>query len=136
MSEKNSLPLFIEDVYEALKAAVAEAGGAKVVAARLWPHKPVDQARKELLDALNRDNPRKLDPEETLAILRMARERGYHGAKHWVDGALGYSPSAPVEPEDELGRMLREYLDIQRRHESLKPKIDEAVSRMAVRAVK
>lgn len=136
MTNGNSLPLFLEDIYEALKAAVSQLGGAKEVASRLWPHKPLEQARKELLDALNRDNPRKLDPEETVALLRMAREKGYHGAKHWLDTTLGYAPSTPVEPEDELAMMLREYLDIQRRGENLKPRIDEAIGKTAVRAVK
>jgi hypothetical protein len=105
MLEKNSLPLFLEDIYEALHAAVQALGGAKAVAAKLWPHKPIDQARKELLDALNRENPRKLDAEEIVALLRMAREANFHQAKHWLDRELGYEPSTPTDPAVEEDRL-------------------------------
>lgn len=112
MAEKNSwpfpsttLPLFIEDVYDALKAAVQVLGGAKAVAGRLWPHKPIDQARKDLLDCLNRDNDRKFDVEEILAILKMAGEAGYHQAKHWIDHSLGYQPTQPLDPIVERDRL-------------------------------
>lgn len=108
MIEKNSLPLFLEDVYEALHSAVQALGGAKVCSSRLWPHKPLEQARKELLDALNRDNPRKLDAEEFLAVLRMAREAGFHQAKHWIDVELGYEPSPPANPSVQRDRLADE----------------------------
>jgi hypothetical protein len=111
MLEKNSqgsMPLFLEDVFDALRAAVQAAGGAKSVAAQLWPHKPVDQARKDLLDALNRDNARKLCIEEVLALLRMSREQGYHAAKHWIDEALGYQPTPLADPKVERDRLADE----------------------------
>jgi hypothetical protein len=111
MAEKNSLPLFLEDAYDALRAAVQFVGGAKKVAGLLCPHKALDQAHKELLDALNRDNPRKLDVEEILAILRMAREAGYHDAKHWLDGFIGYEPTPPADPkvqEDRLATVIEQ----------------------------
>jgi MoaA/NifB/PqqE/SkfB family radical SAM enzyme len=99
----NSLqqPLFIEDI----KAAVQCLGGAKSVATALWPHKPLDAARKDLLDCLNRDNAHKFDAEEILAILKMARESGYHQAKHWIDRAVGYEASAPLDPAVEKDRL-------------------------------
>lgn len=130
MIEKNSLPLFLEDVYDALRAAVQAVGKPKTVAARLWPNKPPEQAHKELLDALNRDNPRKLDADEIMAILRMAREVGCHQAKHWIDSELGYAPSQPVEPQDELAALIEEYLNHERRREALKPKIDERIAKL------
>lgn len=107
MLEKNSqtLSLFIEDVYDALKAAVQFMGGAKVVAVRLWPAKPIEQARTHLLDCLNRDNDRKLDVDEIVAILVMAREAGYHQAKHWLDHAMGYQPTQPLDPVIERDRL-------------------------------
>jgi hypothetical protein len=108
MLEKNShgsMPLFLEDVFDALRAAVQAAGGAKTVAGRIWPHKPIDQARKELLDALNRDNARKLCVEEVIALLAMARESGYHQAKHWIDEAIGYQPTPPSDPKVERDRL-------------------------------
>jgi hypothetical protein len=131
MTEKNSLPLFLEDIYDALRAAVQSLGGAKPVAGRLWPHKPLEQARKELLDALNRDNPRKLDAEEVIALLRMAREAGFHQAKHWIDNELGYSQSEPVEPETELAKLLREYIETGKRLATTQAKIEETRLKLA-----
>jgi hypothetical protein len=120
------MPLFLEDVFDALRAAVQAAGGAKSVAASLWPHKPIDQARKELLDGLNRDNPRKLCIEEALAVLRMAKDAGYHGAKHWIDEELGYQPTSPQDPKverdrlaDELARAAEHFKNLQRAVERL-----------------
>lgn len=103
-----NLPLFLEDIYDALRTAIQSLGGPKVVAGRLWPHKPLDQAHRELGDCINRDNPRKFDPEETLAILRMARDAGFHQAKHWIDAELGYEPTDPRDPDVARDRLADE----------------------------
>jgi len=105
MTQQVQQPLFIEDVYDALRAAVQYLGGAKVLGVALWPHKPIDSARKDVLDCLNRDNDRKFDAEEILAILKLAREAGYHQAKHWIDHQLGYQASAPLDPVIERDRL-------------------------------
>lgn len=136
MSEKNSLPLFVEDVYDALKAGVQFMGGAKVVAAALWPHKPVDQARKELLDCLNRDNGRKFDPEEVLALLRMFRQVGYHGAKHWIDDSVGYEPSGPKDPEVQRDRLADALEGAQRTFEELTRQAKQLLEKGPLKAVK
>lgn len=120
------MPLFLEDVFDALRAAVQAVGGAKIVAGRLWPAKPIEQARKDLLDCLNRDNGRKLCIEEVIAVLRMAREAGYHGAKHWIDEEIGYQPTNPSDPRverdrlaDELARAGEHFKSLQRAVERL-----------------
>jgi hypothetical protein len=97
--------LFYEDVYDVLRAAVQALGGTKAVAGKLWPHKPITEAQRELLDALNRERPRKLDAEEIMAVLRFAGEAGFHGAKHWIDHAIGYQPTAPLDPLIERDRL-------------------------------
>lgn len=100
--------LFYEDVFDVAKAAVQAAGGAKTVAGQLWPAKPIGQAHKELLDCLNRESPRKLCIEEFIAVLRMAREAGFHQAKHWIDQELGYQPTPPTDPKIERDRLAEE----------------------------
>jgi hypothetical protein len=69
--------LFYEDIFEVVRAAVQAAGGAKVVAAKLWPHKPAAEAQRELLDCLNRDRPQKLCIEEFMAVLRWRRTSAF-----------------------------------------------------------
>lgn len=125
MFEKNGTPfssqaqLFLEDIYDALKAAVMYLGGPKVVAARLWPNKPIDQARRELLDCLNRDNDRKFDLEEVLALLRMAREAGFHQAKHWIDREVGYQETPPADPVVERDRLAEAMERMARQYEEM-----------------
>lgn len=97
--------LFYEDVFDVAKAAIAHAGGAKKVAGILWPAKAQQQATKELLDCLNRESPRKLCIEEFLAVLKLAREAGFHQAKHWIDTELGYQPTMPSDPIVERDRL-------------------------------
>ncbi len=98
--------LFLESVYDALRAIVDRCGGPKAVAARLWTSKNPDDARKLLLDCLNPARAEKLDPEQVIHLLRMAREADYHEAKHWLDEATGYQPSAPADPEIERDRLI------------------------------
>jgi hypothetical protein len=102
----NQPPLFVETVYDALKGIVAALGGAKIVGARLWPEKTVDDARKRLLDCLNPERDEKLDPEQVILLLRLGREADFHVAKHWLDVETGYLPSAPADPGDEQARQV------------------------------
>lgn len=104
----NQRQLFYEDVFDAVKAAVQHAGGAKEVGPKLWPTKPTLTAQKELLDCLNRSEPRKLCIEELLTILKLAREAGFHQAKNWIDEALGYQPTPPADPKIERDRLADE----------------------------
>lgn len=103
MAEKNSYPLFVEDIYDALKAAVAALGGAKKAAELIWPNQPGKD--KALLDCLNPNNDRKFDAAEIMALLKFARQAGYHQAKHWIDEELGYEPSAPKDPAAQRDRL-------------------------------
>jgi len=103
--------LFYEDIYEALRAAVQAAGGAKVVGPKLWPAKPVPEAQRALLDALNRDRERKLDPEEQLQVLRLGRDAGFHGGVRFICEYLGYTMPQPVDPKDELSELQRRFIE-------------------------
>lgn len=101
----NQAALFYEDIFEVSKAMVQAAGGAKLVAGKLWPNTPISEAHRELLDCLNRDRPRKLCIEEFLALIRMAREAGFHQGKHWIDVDTGYQPTMPSDPVVERDRL-------------------------------
>jgi hypothetical protein len=105
--------LFYEDIFDVMRAAVQAAGGAKAVASRLWPHKPVAEAQRELLDCLNRERPHKLCLEELVAVLTYAREAGFHQAKHWIDHAIGYQASPPLDPVIERDRLAEQFENLQ-----------------------
>lgn len=122
--------LFYEDVFDVARAAVQAAGGAKQVASKLWPNMPVAEAQRKLLDCLNRDRPGKLCIEEFIAVLKLAREAGFHQAKHWIDGEVGYQPTPPTDPKierdrlaDELARAADHFRALQRAVERLEPNV-------------
>ncbi len=98
--------LFYEDIYDGLRAAVQAAGGAKVVGVKLWPNKPVAAAHRDLLDALNRDREKKLDPEETFHVFRLARETGFHAAFHFACDQCGYHKPTPVSAQEQAESIL------------------------------
>ena len=106
MSQQNQL--FYEDIFDVARAAVQAAGGAKRVSLLIWPSKPQAQAHKELLDCLNRESPRKLCIEEFMQVMKLAREAGFHQAKHWIDVELGYQPTQPADPTVERDRLAEE----------------------------
>ncbi len=99
-----------EDVNDALIAVVKALGGSKQVGPVLWPDRAPDAAQRQLLDCLNPDRPAHLTPGQTLLLLRLARQRGYHAAMDWLVGDLGYLPTAPRQVEDEAAELQRQFV--------------------------
>ncbi len=119
------LALYHEDINDALRAAVKACGGTKAVAQTLWPEKTLADAQSYLNDCLNPTRPAKLSPEQVVFLLRWSKERGFHGAMQYVCSETGYANPVPIEPEDELTKLLREYIECEKRRSHLQPKIDE-----------
>lgn len=67
-----------ESLNDALIDCVKAAGGSKQVAPMLWPEKSVDEAARLLCDCLNHDRNQKLSPDQTLFILKLAKDKGCH----------------------------------------------------------
>jgi hypothetical protein len=105
-----------EDIYDALKGAVAALGGAKKAGPMIRPE--AADAAQWLRNCLNREHAQKLDPEQTALLLRLACEAGYHDAKHWVDGSLGYEPAVPLALEAQLADALKAVQAHRRRAEA------------------
>ena len=108
----------------ALVDAVKALGGSKVVGCKLWPEKAPDAAQRLLLDCLNDDRPAHLTPEHVLLILRLARQRGHHGAVAWLLASLGYAPPQPVEPRDEAADLQRQFIEASRMMSQLASRIE------------
>lgn len=108
MTQPGQPALFVEDVTDALRAAIDAAGGRKRVGGALWPAKGAEAAGRYLADCLNPSRSERLNPDEVVHVLRLARDAGYHGAKHWLDEALGYAPTPPVDPEDQAAELARQ----------------------------
>lgn len=111
-SNQADLVLF-QDMNDALTAAIHAIGGFKKIGVILRPElegRP-QQAAQWLRDCLNADKRERLNPEQLLHLLRMAREGDYHAAKHWIDGQAGYTASSPLNPRDELAQLQRRFIE-------------------------
>lgn len=104
----------MESLNSALVECVKAAGGSANVGPKLFPEKPRESAQRLLLDCLNEDRPAKLSPEQVLLILRLARERGFHGGIAFVLDNLHYGPTIPIEPRDEAADLMRQVMEGQR----------------------
>lgn len=127
----NQPALFLTDVYDALGDVIRALGGPKAVGVKLRPEKPADEAAKWVRDCLSRERREKFDPEQVIWLLKCAKAIGHHDAMNYIAGECGYSSPSPVEPEDELTKLLREYLDCANRLGKLAPRIEEARLKLA-----
>lgn len=103
-----------ESMNEALIDCIKAAGGSALVGAKLWPEKTPAAAQRTLLDCLNEERAAKLDPEQFLFVMRLARERGCHAGMSYLARALSYSEPIPVEPRDERDELRRQVLEMGR----------------------
>lgn len=108
--------LFHDDFRDALRHAIKALGGYEAVGADLWPAKMRKAAGNWLNDCLNDERPAKLDLEEIVQILRMARERGIHCAIYQLCDETLYArpgivaPKSPLEEKAErLERLAAEF---------------------------
>jgi hypothetical protein len=115
----------MESLSEALVECVRACGGSKQVGPLLWPEKTPDAAQRLLLDCLNDDRPAKLSPEQLLFVLRLARQRGFHGGINYIAGELGYGTPVPIEPRDEIADLQRQYIEASRNMVRMAERIDK-----------
>lgn len=128
----DQLNLIHESVRDATRSAVAALGGSKRVACLLRPAMEPDRAQRWLNNALDDNRPEKLEIEDHIWIFREAKRIGYHAAMQYFARECEYD-AQPVEPESELARLEREYINAVRILQNITPRIEEA--RTKLRAV-
>ena len=105
--------LWHDNVYEALKAAVAACGGPKKVGGLLFPAKDETTATTRVRSGVNPEHAQELSPPEVILIAARAKEKGDHSYMLHLGQVLGYevSPIAPgnVSRNDTKAR-IRELL--------------------------
>jgi len=109
---QNDLALF-EDIDDAMVGVVTALGGPKKIGSMLRPdlaHRP-EACSQWVRDCLNPEKRERFSPQQIFRLLRLARDAGYHAAKHWIDCELGYEPSKPIEPHDELVTLQRQFIN-------------------------
>lgn len=111
----DALPIF-SDWNDALDGVVHALGGYKKVGTMLRPElrdKPL-AAAQWLRDCLNPEKPERLNPDQVVLLLRLAKAEGYHAAKHWLDAEIGYEQGKPLSPADEAATLQQRGADLVR----------------------
>lgn len=128
----NGPELFYDSYQEALKDDVRALGGMKTVGKWFHAEKDADAAGRALADKLNPERRERLTDEQERLIMRRARDtRGFSAALYFLCDDTGFDRPQPKEAEDELAKLLREYLEIERRRGQLQPAIEQARLKVA-----
>lgn len=115
MSDQWDLPMHIEDLNDAIKAAVDAIGGPKKVGVMLFGEglNP-EAAGNRLRDCLNPTRRERLTPEQLALIRRKARDAGCHVLASFEMKAAGYSRPTPIAPDDEKAELQRQAIEAAR----------------------
>lgn len=108
--ENQQVPLFVEDLNEAIRATINALGGMKSVGVELRPEKSAVDAGKWLADCLNPDKRDRLAPDQLAWIRRKGRIAGCHVLAAFESLDAGYAPPVALEPEDERAALQREFV--------------------------
>lgn len=109
--ENTQVPLFVEDLSDAIRATINALGGFKSVGAELRPEKCAIDAGKWLADCLNQDKRDRLTPEQLSYIRRRGRAAGCHILASFEMREAGYSRPTPIAPEDEAAELQRDFIN-------------------------
>ena len=123
MNNEAQIPMFVEDLNEAIRATVNALGGMKVVGADLRPEKSAVDAGKWLADCLNPSKRDRLDPEQLAFIRRKARAAGCHILASFEMREAGYAEPVPIAPEDEAAQLQREFIGAVKALEQIQRKL-------------
>ena len=129
------LSLHHESITDALREVIQAAGGAKVVGAKMFPDMTIDHAAGRVRDCLNHDRRERFTPEQVLMLLRLGHQVGCHAAMVFMARDAGYSDPQPVEPEDEVARLQREYVEATKALLHMANKIDAMQTRVVMNSV-
>ena len=102
--------LFEDHIYDALDALVANMGGFKRVAHRLWPEKGIEAGAKDLRNCLSPRHRAKLDMFELVTLLSWGQESGCHLAMAQLCKDTGYEVPRPIDREQVVNELQKQFL--------------------------
>lgn len=132
MRDDHTTPLFFDDLEDALREVVRSAGGPKALGAKLWPEVDPEKAARRLQDCLNDTRREILSPAQVMLLLRIGRQVGCHAAINYMARECGYGDPLPVEPEDEVARLQREFVEATKALGALADRIEHVQGRTVV----
>lgn len=127
MSEQRKL--FYESIHDAARDDIRALGGTKLVASRLKPEMTIEHAQRWLLDCLNPDRREKLDGEQLVLIMRLAREHGSFATAQYLMDAAGFERPRPLNREQERATLQEKFVAGVRDLQSLISRIEHLEDR-------
>ena len=118
---------------DALRDVIQAAGGPKAVGERMFPDMPIDHAASRIRDCLNHDRRDRFTPDQVMMILRMGHQCGCHSGMVFIARELGYAEPVPVEPEDEVARLQREFVEASKSLMTMANKSERMQSRVGLK---
>ena len=118
------VPMFVEDLNDAIRDTVKALGGFKKVGHTMRPELGVEGAGRWLSDCCNPDRRDKLSPEQLAFIRKLARQHGVHILAAYEAKDAGYAPPVPIEPQDERAALMREFVLMGREMKQLASRLD------------
>lgn len=115
---------------DALIECVKAAGGSSIVGRKVFPEKSPESGQRALLDCLNEERPAKLSPDQVKLVLKLARERGFHGGIAFLLSDLGYAPTTPIEPQDEAAELRRQFIEASGKMAETAARMEEMAKRI------
>lgn len=122
--------LWHDTISDALREAVQALGGFKKVGAMLWPDQSAEHAATKLRDCLNHDRRERLTPDQVVYLMRLARQADCHVIAKYLMQEAGYAPPVPLDPEDQLARLQREFVDAAAAMQKMAASIADAQARV------
>ena len=111
MNNQQQSALFHERIEDALDEVIRNIGGRKAVAAIFWPDKAQRDQHNSIDHCLDPKRREKFSPTQVLFIAKKGREAGCHALINYINSECGYAPAQPIEPEDELAALQRNFIE-------------------------
>ena len=116
--------LFHERIEDAIASVIDACGGRKAFACEIHPDKPPRDAHNLVDACLNPERREKFAPSQLLYLMKRGRQVGCHDLALYMTRDAGYADPVPVEPEDEVAKLQREFIEATKALSTMAARID------------
>lgn len=117
--------LFHERIEDAIASVIERCGGRKVFACEIYPDKPPRDAHNLVDACLNPERREKFAPSQLMYIMKRGRQVGCHDLTMFISREAGYADPIPVEPEDEIAKLQREFIEATKALSTMAARIEQ-----------
>lgn len=122
---QTQMNLMHDSITDSIREVIMALGGFKKVGALMFPEALADHAAGKIRDCLNPDRRERFTPEQLLMIARMGRQAGCHALINYMAREAGYADPQPIDPEDEVARLQREFIEATRALSAMAARIEQ-----------